>query len=844
MRPSRRDLLATSVVAVAAGLAGCNTTTGGGATGSPEPTETDESTPTSTPAEETSAGADAAPSAPSADVAVAAEWNAMRARLWDALALGLADEAGTGAAVARHTFARFEAASGEYGAHEMLEGTSEANYEEFEEALGELRSAGLEAGDVGRAREEATIASTQLAEAQRSLVGETASRVLGLQSLGTTVQDAAFLAAAGNHGAARTTAEDTLSRFEEATVHDAFESADREAYEAFERAVEAVASAAADDDPEAVRSSANEAFEAALDGSYALADAEVLAGVGHIAALQARGWDAAALASMGGPSTAFAHAAALTIYRARVRDAGWLAASGETDRAATMASDVFAHFEGARAHEALEEADGEAYEGFEAELSDLGSAIENGDPSGVDEAVATIDSNLVTGIEALAGSNAPLLEAAFFRARFADAREHYRLGENDVAAAIAEELFGRFEENELDVHETVESTSEELYTRFEEEHLGGLIDAFANGDDAGVEIHYEGVQSTLLEFETMAGSTATVSGAEGAYMAARGFDAAVLDALGEDGRAQAIAQGAFEHFESGAGGYHEALEEADESVYEAFEERLGAVSTAAGNGEDVYPAAKQFNAEALASVYAIVDGGGGGSYAGAAATVMQDVFGHFEEARVHGMLEEADHNAYGTFEAQLEAYVTALQEGRDVNAAAESFARAAQYAGFALVDSVEKLPLGLDLAGTAGGGSGSGSGSEEGGGESDLQGGPNVVEGVPDNADHVVDMKAVAYDPAELTVSQGDTVAWRYAAGEPHSVSAYGDGIPDGATYWASGGFESEEAARSGWEDGKGAVQSGQSYVRTFETTGTHEYFCIPHEVAGMVGTVTVESQG
>jgi plastocyanin len=842
MRPSRRDLLATSAATIAAGLAGCNTTAGGGTTEPPEPTETDGSTPTSTPAGEPSSteadeSADANSSVPSANVAVAAEWNAMRARLWDALALGLADEAEAGAAVAQHTFARFEAASGEYGAHEMLERTSEANYEEFEEALGELRSAGLEAGDVGRTREEATIASAQLAEAQRSLVGETTAGLLDLQLLGVTVQNAAFLAASGNFEAARTTAEDTLGRFEEATVHDALESADSEAYETFEGAVGAVASAAGSEDAEAVRASASEAFQAALDGSYALADAEAAAGAGHMAALQTRGWDADALASMGGPSTAFAHAAALTIYRARAYDAHWLAASGETDRAATMASDVFAHFEGARAHEALEEASGEAYEGFEAGLSDLRSAIENGDSPGIDEAIAAIDSNLVAGIEALAGSNAPLLEAAFFRARFADAREHYRLGEDDVAAAIAEGLFGRFEENELDVHETVESTSEELYTRFEEEHLGGLIDAFENGDDSGVETHYEGVQSTLLEFETTAGSTATVGGAEGAYMAARGFDAAVLDALGNDSRAQAIAQGAFEHFESGAGGYHEALEEADESVYEAFEERLGAVATAAGNGEDVHPAAKRFNAEALASIYAIV-GSGGGSHSGAAATVMQDIFAHFEEARVHELIEEADHNAYGTFEAQLEAYITVLQEGGDVTAAAESFARAAQYAAFALVDSVEKLPLDLDLAGTTGGGSGS---SEESGSESDLQGGPNVVEGVPDDADHVVDMKAVAYDPAELTVSQGDTVAWKYAAGEPHSVSAYGDGIPDGATYWASGGFESEEAARSGWEDGKGAVASGQSYVRTFETTGTHEYFCIPHEAAGMVGTVTVE---
>ncbi|QLH84493.1 DUF5059 domain-containing protein [Halosimplex pelagicum] len=819
----RRDVLATGAALATLGLAGCN--------GNSDSDETGASTGT--------ASGDGDGSA-SVDAAVAAEWNAMRARVWDAFALGCAREYGAGASVAQSTFARFEGASGEYGAHEMLEATSESNYEGFEGALGALRTAGLDAGDIERTREEASTASAQLAEAQRALVGESTANALALQSLGAAALDAAALAAAGHFEGARTTAEAVLTRFEEAAVHDALESADAESYGAFEGALGAAAEAAGNEDAETVRSEAATAYQAAIDGSYALADAEAAAGAGHVATLQARGWDAAALAATGGPSTDYAHAAALTLYRARAADAGWLAARGETDRAATMASDIFAHFEGARAHEALEEADGEAYEGFESGLSALRSAIESGDSSGVDDAVATVDENLVAGVEALAGSNAPLLEAAFFRARFADARELYRLGQNDAAATLAEGLFERFEADELGFHEAMESTDEELYHSFEEEHLSGLITAFENADGEGVDTHYEGVQSALLEFETAAGTTATVSGAEAAYMGARGFDAAVLDALGKASRAEAIAQGAFEHFEAGAGGYHEALEEADESVYEAFEERLGAVSSAAASGDDVYAPSKSFNAEALKSAYAVVESAGG-SAGGAAAAVVQDAFAHFENARVHGMLEAASRSAYESFERQLDAYITALDEGGEVGAAADTFADASLYAQFALVDGVEELPLDLRVAGASGESGGkSGSGGESGG-ESNLQGGPNVVEGVPDDADHVVDMTAVAFEPAELTVSAGDTVAWTHAGGEAHSVTATEDSLPDGATYWASGDFDSESAAREGWENGKGAVGSGQSFVRTFETTGTHEYVCIPHEAAGMTGSVTVE---
>jgi len=822
MRPTRRQLIAAGSSALAASLAGCNESGGN-------------SLADSAGASDSESGADRRTA--SVEIAVAAEWNAMRARVRDALALGVAGDAGGGSAVAQATFARFEGATGEHGTHETLEGTDESNYEEFEEALGELRTEGLQAEDLSRAREEATIADTQLAEAQRTLVGEETARLLDLQLLGASVQDAAFLAAAGSFEAARTTAESASSRFEDAAVHDTLEAAEGDAYETFEEAVESVAAAAEDEDADAVRAAAADAYQAAIDGSYALADAEHAAGAGHVATLQARGWDAAALASTGGPSTAFAHAAALTVYRARAYDAQWLAARGETDRAATAVSDLFAHFEGARSHEALEEADPEAYEAFESGLAELQSAIESGDSDGIDAAVATVDANLVTGIEALAGTDAPLLEAAFFRARFADARELYRLGQNNVAASIGEDLFQRFEENELDVHETVESTSEELYTRFEDRHLTALIDAFENTNDSGVETHYDGVQSTLFEFETAAGTVATVSGAEGAYVAARGFDAAVLDALGKNDRARGIAQEAFEHFESGAGGYHEALEEADEEVYEAFEEQLGGIATAANDDEDVCPVAKAFNDEAVASMYAVVESSGG-SRTEAAVTSVQEVFAHFEEARVHELLEESDRNAYETFEARLDAYIAALDEGGDVTAAAAAFADASQYAQFSLVDSAEELPLDLDLAGTA---DNSSDGTGGGDGSPQLDGGPNVVEGVPDDADHVIEMNAVAFEPEQLTVSQGDTVAWTHSAGEPHNVVAYTNGIPEAADYWASGGFESEEAARSGWENGEGAVQSGQSYVRTFETTGTHEYLCVPHEAAGMVGSVVVE---
>jgi plastocyanin len=106
----------------------------------------------------------------------------------------------------------------------------------------------------------------------------------------------------------------------------------------------------------------------------------------------------------------------------------------------------------------------------------------------------------------------------------------------------------------------------------------------------------------------------------------------------------------------------------------------------------------------------------------------------------------------------------------------------------------------------------------------------------------------LVYDPDSLTVAPGDTVVWENVGEQGHSVTAYEDSIPDAAEYWASGGFDSEQAARdayspSGGIEDAGNVPSGESWSHTFETEGVHEYFCIPHEAGQMVGQIEVSSE-
>lgn len=110
-----------------------------------------------------------------------------------------------------------------------------------------------------------------------------------------------------------------------------------------------------------------------------------------------------------------------------------------------------------------------------------------------------------------------------------------------------------------------------------------------------------------------------------------------------------------------------------------------------------------------------------------------------------------------------------------------------------------------------------------------------------DEGDHDIGMGASVFRPDSLEVAVGTTVVWQNTGNRRHTVTAYEDGIPADADFFASGGFDSEQAAREGWMGGfEGRIESGEQYEHTFEVPGTYDYFCIPHEPSNMVGRIEV----
>jgi plastocyanin len=116
--------------------------------------------------------------------------------------------------------------------------------------------------------------------------------------------------------------------------------------------------------------------------------------------------------------------------------------------------------------------------------------------------------------------------------------------------------------------------------------------------------------------------------------------------------------------------------------------------------------------------------------------------------------------------------------------------------------------------------------------------GPGSAGG-PDDYD--VGMSVSRFRPEELAVAPGTTVVWKNTSKSTHTVTAYENAIPDDAAYFASGGFDSEAAAREAWNARSGgSISQQRTFSHTFEIPGTYNYVCIPHEPNGMVGSVVV----
>lgn len=78
-----------------------------------------------------------------------------------------------------------------------------------------------------------------------------------------------------------------------------------------------------------------------------------------------------------------------------------------------------------------------------------------------------------------------------------------------------------------------------------------------------------------------------------------------------------------------------------------------------------------------------------------------------------------------------------------------------------------------------------------------------------------------SYSPSTVVIKPGDTVKWINTVENQHTVTSGKDGVTDGL-----------------WDSKR--LNKGESFSYTFDKAGTYTYFCVPHSVFKMGGTVDV----
>ena len=101
------------------------------------------------------------------------------------------------------------------------------------------------------------------------------------------------------------------------------------------------------------------------------------------------------------------------------------------------------------------------------------------------------------------------------------------------------------------------------------------------------------------------------------------------------------------------------------------------------------------------------------------------------------------------------------------------------------------------------------------------------------------DASGYKYDPATLTIKQGDAVKWTVVSGPPHNVSFYADSIPSGAQNQLNANMPNPMSPLTS----PLFNNPGESYTVSFAGVpkGTYKYFCTPHQALGMHAQLTVQ---
>lgn len=114
-----------------------------------------------------------------------------------------------------------------------------------------------------------------------------------------------------------------------------------------------------------------------------------------------------------------------------------------------------------------------------------------------------------------------------------------------------------------------------------------------------------------------------------------------------------------------------------------------------------------------------------------------------------------------------------------------------------------------------------------------------AITGTTHEVRMLLDGQTYKFDPADLTIKQGDGVKWIMVSGAPHNVAFDPAKIPDDVEQVLSANMSDQQAPLSS----KYLTQPNETYTMSFAGVkpGTYDYVCTPHVMMGMTGKITVQ---
>lgn len=118
-------------------------------------------------------------------------------------------------------------------------------------------------------------------------------------------------------------------------------------------------------------------------------------------------------------------------------------------------------------------------------------------------------------------------------------------------------------------------------------------------------------------------------------------------------------------------------------------------------------------------------------------------------------------------------------------------------------------------------------------------GGAAAITGTTHEVRMLLDGQTYKFDPANLTIKQGDGIKFIMVSGGPHNVAFDPAKVPDDAEAALAANMPNQQMPLSG----PYLTQPNESYTVSFAGVkpGTYDYVCTPHIMMGMTGKLTVQ---